>query len=206
MTGILILKESIIDNSTSSKSYRFRCSKYRHPDGTWTHRSAVKSAYDNMGGVHPFHACRGVLFVEHTGNGILSFPQLLPPYHECGCLNTIPTINLGYHDDRPALELISPTQRFVDVNTSERRQGIIDELELSSMSIRWSGLTGGNFVGGSLRHFVLNLSEQHAVNSLVERVMAALVAIVQQSYCCSYFCLSRPSYRCCAATSICPRA
>lgn len=63
------------------------------------------------------------------------------------------------------------------MNTSERRQGIIDELELSSMSIRWSGLTGGNFVGGSLRHFVLNLSEQHAVNSLVERVMAALLLL-----------------------------
>lgn len=167
--------------SSSRIGFKFRCTKYLHPNSTWTYRKAVKAAYDNMEGENQqFINCCGILFIGHNGNGILSYPQLIPPYHRCGCLNTISTLNLGYHDERPPLEMISPTCRFVDVNTPERRQSTI--AELSSARVKWSGLTGGNFRGESHRKFVLDISEQPSVEVLVKQVMAPLIDIVKQRY------------------------
>ena len=83
-------------------------------------------------------------------------------------------------DNRPSLEIISPSIKFVDVITSEKRLAIIEAL--SARRIKWGGLTGGKFGSKSLRKFVLDLSAQPAVNSLVERVMSPLVEIVRAKY------------------------
>lgn len=68
----------------------------------------------------------------------------------------------------------------MDVLTEEKRKAVKEAL--SSRRIKWDGLTGGKFRGTSLRKFVLDLSAQPTVNSLVERVMSPLVAIVQAKY------------------------
>ena len=164
----------------NKNGFIFKCTRYRHPNKTWTNRYAVKTAYSKMEIEPKFDNCPGTLFVQLTGAGTLSSPQLPPPFHECGCLNSIQTMDLGYQDTRPALEMISPSITFVDVLTEEKRQAV--KKALSSRRIKWDGLTGGKFRGTSLRKFVLDLSAQPTVNSLVERVMSPLVATVQAKY------------------------
>ena len=68
----------------------------------------------------------------------------------------------------------------MDVITSEKRLAVIEAL--SARRIKWDGLTGGKFGSKSLRKFVLDLSAQPTVNSLVERVMSPLVEIVRAKY------------------------
>lgn len=158
----------------------FKCSRYRHPDKTWTSRYAVTKAYSEMASEPTFDNCPGTLFVQLTGAGTLSSPQLPPPFHQCGCLNSIQTMDLGYQDTRPALEMISPSITFVDVLTEEKRQAVRESL--SSRSIHWDGLSGGKFRNTSLRKFILDLHSQPKINTLVKQVMAPLVATVQAKY------------------------
>jgi hypothetical protein len=158
----------------------FKCTRYLLPGNTWTNRKVVRTAYRQLDIQPRFINCPGTLFIELTSAGTLSYPQLPPPYHTCGCLNSIQTIDLGYQDSRPALEMISPSIKFVDVITPEKRLAVIEAL--STRRIKWDGLTGGKFGRKSLRKFVLNLNAQPTVNSLVERVMSPLVEIVRAKY------------------------
>jgi hypothetical protein len=165
----------------NKRGFIFRCSRYLHPvTNTWTNRKAVQAAYSEMDGKQKFINCVGTLFVELTGAGTLSLPQLPPPFHSCGCLNSIQFMDLGYQDAHPALEMISPSISFVDVITAEKRQVVIESL--SARSTKWDGLTGGKFGKECLQKFVLDLTGQPKINHLVERVMAPLVTIVQAKY------------------------
>ena len=165
----------------NKRGFIFRCSRYLHPvTNSWTNRKAVKAAFSEMDGKHKFTNCVGTLFVELTVAGTLSLPQLPAPFHSCGCLNSIQSMDLGYQDSRPVLEMISPSINFVDVITADKRQVVIESL--SARSTRWDGLTGGKFGNQSLRKFVLDLTGQPKINRLVERVMAPLVNIVQAKY------------------------
>ncbi len=133
-----------------------------------------------MDGKQKFINCVGTLFVELTGAGTLSLPQSPPPYHSCGCLNSIQSIDLGYQNTCPALEMISPSISFVDVITAEKRQVVIESL--SARSTKWDGLTGGKFGKHFFQKNFLDLTGQPKMNRLVERVMAPLVTTVQAKY------------------------
>jgi hypothetical protein len=82
----------------NKKGFMFKCSRYRHPNKTWTSRYAVTQAYKKMETKPKFDNCPAIMLVELTGAGTLSFPQLPPPFHQCGCLNSIQAIDLGYQD------------------------------------------------------------------------------------------------------------
>jgi hypothetical protein len=93
----------------------------------------------------------------------------LNPYNQCG----LPGYSSCIDDD------LSVNQ-VRDVITSKKCLAVIEAL--SARKIKWDGLTGGKFRSKSLRKFVLDLSAQTTVNSLVERVMFPLVEIVRANY------------------------
>ena len=53
--------------SQHSDGFIFKCSRYRHPDKTWTSRYAVTKAYSEMASEPTFDNCPGTLFVQLTG-------------------------------------------------------------------------------------------------------------------------------------------
>ena len=160
--------------------FSFMCSRYRHPDKTWTSRYAVTRAYEGLDSEASYVRCQGTLLVELSATGIFSPPQFPLPYHECGCLKTIKTVDLGIQDTRPALEVISPSIAFVDVLTEQNRQAV--RKSLSDSSVSWDGLSGGKFKNKSLRKFIRDIDTQPNIKELVERVMAPLVATVRARY------------------------
>ena len=91
----------------------FRCSRYRHPNKTWTSRSAVKRAYDEMASKPPFVNCPATLFVELSAAGTLSSLQLPPPFHQCGCLNAIKNQKTEMLEDGSICQYHSLTSCFV---------------------------------------------------------------------------------------------
>jgi len=88
-----------------------RCTKLKAGEnGIWTNHKAAKKIIKNtetFSGTNPI-MCPGTLIVFFK-DGNVTTPMFPKPFHLCGCLSHLNSMDMGPQDFRPAVLMIGPS-------------------------------------------------------------------------------------------------